>query len=342
MDLRQLARIDLNLLVALQVLIEECNVSKAADRLFITQSAMSKTLGRLRDLFGDPLFTRSSHGMVPTPRAAEIQNELTAILQSVQGLVVEQQFDPWTYSGEIKVAIPEYVGMVVLPTLIEELQHEAPNIKIVSITRIEHQLERLAVGDLDIAIHVKHSQYPSDFTLDPIASLPPVLLVRQAHPLRAAKKEISHWQELLDIVQRYPQVGLYVPDLDELEMGQLGRPQQAQVVFETSHMFSAIEVVRRTNCVLFGPPFITRHPALGVGLAAIKLPVQEESYIHYVMVTHRRVESSAPHQYIRQKILSIVRRLEQQEQSGDPYSDYRTDRQIGFYGRGRRRDSNTD
>lgn len=76
MDTRTLARIDLNLLVALQVLLEERNVSKAAERLFITQSAMSKTLGRLRELFDDPLFTRSSHGMVPTPRALDIQKKL--------------------------------------------------------------------------------------------------------------------------------------------------------------------------------------------------------------------------------------------------------------------------
>ena len=70
MDIRELGRLDLNLLVALEALIEEGSVSKAAERLFITQSAMSKTLGRLRELFDDPLFIRRGSGMVPTPRAA--------------------------------------------------------------------------------------------------------------------------------------------------------------------------------------------------------------------------------------------------------------------------------
>ncbi len=68
MDIRQIARIDLNLLIALQVLLEERNVSRAAERLYITQPAMSKTLGRLREVFDDPLFIRSSHGVRPTPK----------------------------------------------------------------------------------------------------------------------------------------------------------------------------------------------------------------------------------------------------------------------------------
>lgn len=337
MDTRQLARIDLNLLVALQVLIEECNVSKAAERLFITQSAMSKTLGRLRELFNDPLFTRSSHGMVATPRALDLQAELATLLQGVQGLVAPHEFDPWVYRGEFKIAIPEYVGMAILPILLEELQQEAPHIRIVAISRIEHQLEQLASGDLDLAIHGRHSRYGADFTLDPIASLPPVLLVRQAHPIRTEKKESLDWQDLKQIIETYPQVWLYVPDLDELDMGpfeDINRETigSGDVVFETSHMFSAIEVVKRTNCVMFGPPFITRHPALGTGVASIRLPVEEENYIHYVLATHRRVAGSQVHQWLRQKIINIVRRVDRQSQSENPYRIYRTDQQIGFYG----------
>ncbi|HSF82215.1 MAG TPA: LysR family transcriptional regulator, partial [Anaerolineales bacterium] len=71
MDTKILARIDLNLLVALQVLIEEQSVTRAAERLYITQPAMSKTLQRLRELFDDPLFIRSGRGLIPTPRTAE-------------------------------------------------------------------------------------------------------------------------------------------------------------------------------------------------------------------------------------------------------------------------------
>lgn len=343
MDTRQLSRIDLNLLVALQVLIEECNVSKAADRLFITQSAMSKTLGRLRELFDDPLFTRSSHGMVATPRALELQKKLTALLHGVQDLVADQQFDPWTYRGEFRVAIPEYLGMAILPALLEELQQEAPHIRIVAISRIEQQVEQLASGDLDFAIHVKHARYGSDFTVDPIASMPPVLLLRQAHPLRVSRRELKTVEDLRHVVENYPQVGWYVPDMEELDLGQrrmeqrdgggrTGRP--GKIVFETSHMFSAIEVIKRTNCVLFGPPLITRHPLLGVGVASMRLPVGDENFFHYVLTIHKRLETSPVHQWLREKILAIVQRKETAEESGDPYSDYKVGTDVGFFGLG--------
>lgn len=339
---RQLSRIDLNLLVALQVLIEECNVSKAAERLFITQSAMSKTLGRLRELFDDPLFTRSSHGMVPTPRALDIQKKLGVLLRSVQELVADQDFDPWTYRGEFKIATPEHIGMAILPALLEELQREAPHIRIIAISRIEQQLEQLASGDLDFAIHVKHARYSSDFSVDLITSMPPVLLLRKGHPLRVSGRELKTLDDLRHVVRTYPQVGWYVPDMQELHFVKVfeefndrdsrpGRPP-GEVVFETSHMFSAIEVIKRTNCVLFGPPLITRHPLLGVGVASMRLPVREEFYFHHVLVTHNRLESSPVHQWLRQKILDIVQRAENEKESGDPYSDYKVGGEIGFYG----------
>ena len=73
---RKLIRTDLNLLVALQILLEERNVTRAAERLSVSQPALSKTLQKLRDSFEDELFTRTSHGLVPTPRAEELGLDL--------------------------------------------------------------------------------------------------------------------------------------------------------------------------------------------------------------------------------------------------------------------------
>ena len=83
MDLKELSRIDLNLLISLQILLDERNVSKAAQRLYITQPAMSKTLSRLRKVFNDPLLTRHAGAMQPTPRALELQPHLFTVLQQI-------------------------------------------------------------------------------------------------------------------------------------------------------------------------------------------------------------------------------------------------------------------
>lgn len=85
---KRLSKIDLNLLIALEVLLEERSVTRAAQRLFITQPAMSKTLQRLRDLFNDPLFTRTAHGLVPTPKAADLQQPLVAILEQLETTIL--------------------------------------------------------------------------------------------------------------------------------------------------------------------------------------------------------------------------------------------------------------
>ncbi len=330
MDTRQLSRIDLNLLVALQVLLEEANVSKAADRLFITQSAMSKTLGRLRELFEDPLFTRSSHGMVATPRALELKEQLLELLQNIEGLVAPQEFDPSSFRGEFKIAVAEYVGMAVLPLLMEELQEEAPHARIVAISRVENQLEKLADGDLDLAIHMKFAHYTKDFILDEVGRLPPVLLMRKDHPLRRIHNPT------IEQTFSYPRVRLYIPDLEELEVRQTGPLYNASpsmtgdIVFETSHMFSAIEVVKRTNCVLVGPPFITQHPQLGTGLVGVPVAMDVADYLHYVMVSHQRTENSLPHRWLREKIVAIAHRESGTKESGNPYADYRVAQHMTF------------
>jgi DNA-binding transcriptional LysR family regulator len=146
METRDLARIDLNLLIALQVMLEERNVSRAAERLFITQPAMSKTLSRLREVFDDPLFTRSSHGMRPTPRALDLAAELETVLQGIQQLLAGHDFDPGVYRGEITIAISEYIGVWLLPPLINRLAFLAPRLTVKTITRVEHQLDMLALG----------------------------------------------------------------------------------------------------------------------------------------------------------------------------------------------------
>ena len=104
MLLEQLGRIDLNLLIILQVLLEERNGSRAARRLHLSQSAVSKALGRLRETFDDPLFVRSAYGLEPTARALSLQQQLQPILLSLDNLIQPPDFDPTTTEREFVIA----------------------------------------------------------------------------------------------------------------------------------------------------------------------------------------------------------------------------------------------
>ena len=306
METRDLSRIDLNLLIALQVLLEECNVSRAAERLFITQPAMSKTLSRLREVFDDPLFTRSSHGMRPTPRALDLATELETVLQGIQHLLAGNNFDPGVYRGEVTIAISEYIGVWLLPPLINRLAFLAPRLTVRTITRVEHQLDQLALGELDLVVHIKHAHYGEQFICETMGGAKPVILARAAHPLTG---EPPSWENIL----RYPMMRLYMADMEELEFFQshdsisrrLATAEDMAGTFETSHLMTAIEVLRHTDHLMPAPPFLMGNPTLSYKIQALELPADVDYTIEYMLVRHKRTENSPLHNWLWQQIIEV-------------------------------------
>ena len=124
-----LSRIDLNLLVYLDVLLREKNVTRAAEQLGITQPALSNGLRRLRDLFNDPLLVRTSEGMTPTERALELQPQVRNILASVEQAVLPVSDFEVTRSNRVfRVMASDYAESTLLTRLLFKLRDEAPNI----------------------------------------------------------------------------------------------------------------------------------------------------------------------------------------------------------------------
>lgn len=149
-----LARLDLNLLVALDAMLQERSVTRAAARIGIGQSAMSASLARLRRLFDDELLTRSPEGMRPTPRAIALAEPLRAVLRSVQALVhQEDHVDPATLERTFTVSLPDSLEILLGPRLIAYLRAHAPGIRLllrsVEAVRI---LDELDADRVDLAL----------------------------------------------------------------------------------------------------------------------------------------------------------------------------------------------
>lgn len=126
-----LARVDLNLLVALDALLAERSVTRAAARIGLGQSAMSSTLARLRRLFDDELLTRSPEGMRPTPRALALAEPLRTALRQVQALVRrEEAFDPATVERRFTISLPDSTEVLLGPRLLAYLRAEAPGVQL--------------------------------------------------------------------------------------------------------------------------------------------------------------------------------------------------------------------
>ena len=124
-----LTRVDLNLLVVFEALMGERHVGRAAARLFLSQSATSHALGRLRELLGDPLFVRHPKGVEPTTRALALAGPVAAALEQVRAIVAPAApFDPATLRRAFRVAATDHATLVVLAPLLSRLQAEAPGV----------------------------------------------------------------------------------------------------------------------------------------------------------------------------------------------------------------------
>ena len=158
-----LTRVDLNLLVYLDVLLREKNVTRAAEQLGITQPALSNGLKRLRDLFQDPLLVRTSEGMTPTERANELQPQVRNILASVELAVLPTaEFDAPSSTRNFRIMASDYAECTVLAPLLAKLRELAPNVSIDILTPSDVSFEVLEQGKIDMAIN-RFDQLPQSF-----------------------------------------------------------------------------------------------------------------------------------------------------------------------------------
>jgi len=308
MDTRELGKVDLNLLISLQVLLEEKSVSRAAERLFITQPAMSKTLSRLRNLFEDRLFTRSSRGMRPTPKALDIAEGLEAILGDISLLLGGRQFDPATFRGRVTLALSEHMGIALLPVLIRRLSELAPSISIRVESTVEHQLEELALGNLDFAIQVRQTYYDPDFRVAPLGGSPLAILMREGHPL--SRGEVT-WERLA----RFPLIKLYVPDREQLEVQQrasavIPLSDHPRGSLEISALLTALAVLRQTDYFMPAPAYLLEQGRASAGLTGTTMPPGGELPIDYALVAHKRTANSPLHNWLWDQIMCTITELQ--------------------------------
>lgn len=145
--------LDLNLLVALDVLLEERNVTRAAERMHVGQSAMSAALARLRQHFEDDLLIVSGRQMVPSAFAATLQKPVKDVILQIGSLVeTERQFIPSRSTRQFTVEMPDHLQMVVLPMLMRQMSAEAPGIIMDIRPPSRDPFPSLATGELDLVL----------------------------------------------------------------------------------------------------------------------------------------------------------------------------------------------
>jgi len=181
--MKNLSAVDLNLLVAFDALLAERSVTRAGQRIGLSQPALSKALSRLREIFDDPLFERRDGVMQPTAQAIALGKPVKRALDEIQSALAPRDFDPGKARATVTIGSLDFYDLVMLPPLMARLRRDAPGIDI-AVKRTDrlrvHQ--HFANNEIDFAI-IPVSESITDLHADPLFSETAVTLVAAHNPL---------------------------------------------------------------------------------------------------------------------------------------------------------------
>ena len=293
---------DLNLFIAFDVIYTEKNLTKAGQVLGITQPAVSNALSRLRELFGDDLFIRTSKGMIPTPVANQIIKDVRSALSLIQNTISEtEKFDPSIAEMTFKISIGDSSEYRLLPLLIKELAEIAPKIKVETyLTPRKDAPRELASGTIDFSIdppvhsdpHLRHEKiYEEDY----------VMIVRKDHPILNLKEiTIEDYLKLSNIHISNRKTGLGHVDMALYRLG-LSR----DISLRAQHFLVAPYIVEQSDLAIT----TTKGFAVDRDLAWRELPFEIEPLILH-LYWHEAKDSDPSTKWMKDLMLKTYGKLQ--------------------------------
>ena len=294
--------IDLNLLVVLDVLLDERSVSRAAQRLNLSQPAVSGALKRLRGTFRDPLFLRSQQGIRPTPRALELIGPVKAVLQDIDRMLSTAEFRPETAEATFAVAATDYAQMTFLAPLIREVHQTAPGIRFAIVPTDAHTMaEEFERQEIDFAITVPEMA-PENMHSFELFGDRYVCAVRRGHPIAEQSLTVDDFCALDHVIVTPSSDGFRGPTDDALNL--MGR--QRRVVVSVPTFLSLPSILENSDFIAVAPErvFVPFAHALRVFQAPFEIP-----RVAMIALWHERTNRSPAHQWIRRKMEEIAWRM---------------------------------
>ena len=259
--------VNLNLLVALDALLSTRSVRRASEHLGITQSAMSHSLKKLRELLGDPLFVRSGNQILPTPRAMELATPLHQALASLQHLVSGGGgFLPERSDRRFVIATPDALAVSLLPALIVDVQQRAQGVELVvtslDAARIDAQL---AAGDVDLVIGIARDRAGTQ--VEGLFESDLVCLARRDHPGIGAKLDLDTFCRIPHAIVSFTGHG---PSAVDEALSRMGRSRR--VVLRIGYFLAGPAIAAQSDLLLTLPCMLAEHFAARYSLTLYDLP----------------------------------------------------------------------
>ncbi|RFU48898.1 LysR family transcriptional regulator [Paraburkholderia sp. DHOC27] len=269
-----MSELDLNLIPYLVALEEARNVSRAAQRLGVSQPRVSTALGRLREYFDDPLFVRTARGMEPTPRAlALIPAAREALMRIEHGMLDAQAFDPANTTHTFSVALSDVGELLFLPRLLQCFAQRAPYANLRSVSLPPAQIERgLEAGEVDLAVGYFPALAGNNFFQQRLFTHRFICLMRSDHPLAHEPLTLAQF-----IACGHAVVRAEGRSQEVLEQFLEKKRVRRRAVLETSHYMSLPFILARTDLIATVPyavgfAYVSEHPSIRLVEPPLELP----------------------------------------------------------------------
>ncbi len=304
-----LLKVDLNLLLALHVLLEESSTTKAAARMHVSQSAMSKTLGRLRQVFNDPLFTRSAYGLVPTPRATALHEQLSLHLAGIQSLIATPEFDHTKSERDFRFATIDGAFQTLIPLFFPHIRKAAPNIGISFMDWNEESSALLGEGKIDLALIAREKMEKSLYNVKELPKLVNhqifleddiVCLVRRQHPVLALDWDLDTFLAF-DHIQMYCEG--FKPWMLDLMLDEMGLTRKVAARVPSFH--GAVALAECDDVIFCTPRRYAEQIIKRYQLVMLPMPFEMEK-VTFMLAWHQIYDQDPGHIWLRNQIVACL------------------------------------
>ncbi|MEV0372524.1 LysR family transcriptional regulator [Streptomyces sp. NPDC050636] len=294
------ANIDLNLLTALDALLEEESVTAAADRLGLSGPAMSRALGRIRRTIGDPVLVRAGRRMVPTPRALEIRAEVRRLVEAAHGVLAPSApADPARLARVFTINANDLLVTAVGPGLVARAAREAPQVVLRFLGESHVDVPMLRDGVADLELGVIDSREP-EIRTEELFEDRGVAVVREGHPLTAAKLTVRRFADAPHI--NFTRRGRLTGPVDE---ALAERGLRRKVIATVPTFAASLMMVQDTDAVGLSNERIGAATVRRLGLRTLEIPLDLPS-MTMAMAWHPRQDADAGHLWLRGLVRQVM------------------------------------
>nr|AGZ94037.1 putative lysR-family transcriptional regulator [Streptomyces sp. MMG1612] len=287
-------QLDLNLLTALDALLEEGSVAGAAARLHVTAPAMSRSLGRIRRTTGDQILVRTGHTMTPTPYALAVRAQVHELLHQVQTVLApSRELDLATLERTFTLRWHDSLVALSGPALLAAVRTQAPGVRLRFVAESDVDTPGLRRGEVDLEANADRPNAP-DIRAEKVGETRLVVVVRKGHPLTRAGAVTARGYAAAEHVNVSRRGNLANALDDALARHGLTR----RVVATAPTEAAALEFARGSDLLISVPEATTRSTVSELGLVALPLPFELPSAAVYLS-WHQRYDTDPAHTWLR-------------------------------------------